>query len=108
MTYQLQMQDLCPSVDGAQMEDARRSIASFGPSPTFFLTPTPTMSGILIGDYHVFEPFASGSVGTVHYVTHTVTGKPYALKRIKRRHYHDERAIQNEIEILRTISHVSK
>ncbi|KAK3045926.1 Protein kinase [Extremus antarcticus] len=63
------------------------------------------MSGILIGDYHVFEPFASGSVGTVHYVTHTVTGKPYALKRIKRRHYHDERAIQNEIEILRTISH---
>ncbi len=108
MTYELQMQDLRPDVDRAQMEAARKSVACIGPGPAFYLTPTPTMSGIVIGNYHVFEPFASGSVGTMHYVTHTVTGKPYALKRIRRRNDHDERAIQSEINILRSISHVRK
>lgn len=108
MTYKLQMQDLRPSVDRAQMEEAQRSLTSLGPGPSFFLTPTPTMSATLMGNYYVFEPFACGSVGTVHFVTHSVTGKPYALKRIRRRHDQDGRAIQSEIDILRTISHVRR
>jgi serine/threonine protein kinase len=108
LTYALEMQNLLPEVDKAQIEEARKSAGYSGVGADFYLTPTPNMSAMLIGNYHVFEPFAFGSVGTVQYVTHAVTGRPFALKKMRRRNDHDRRAIENEIDILQKISHVSQ
>jgi hypothetical protein len=108
LTYALEMQNLSPEDNKAQIEEARKSTGCPGFGADFYLTPTPNMSGTLVGNYHVFAPFTSGSVGTVHYVTHTVTGKPYALKKMKQRNDRDRYAIENEIKILRDISHVSQ
>jgi hypothetical protein len=108
LTYALEMQNLLPEVDKAQIEEARKSAGCSGVGADFYLTPTPNMSAMLIGNYHVFEPFAFGSVGTVQYVTHAVTGRPFALKKMRRRNDHDRRAIENEIDILQKISHVSQ
>jgi len=108
LTYTLEMQNLLPEVNKAQIEEARKSAGCSGIGADFYLTPTPNMSGTLIGNYHVFEPFTSGSVGTVQYVTHAVTGRPFALKKMRRRNDHERRAIENEIVILQKISHVSQ
>ena len=107
LTYRLQMQELRPEIDRAQLDEARRSLGYVsGSGPSFFLTPTPAMPGNVVGDYLVFEPFASGSMGTVHFVTHLATGFPYALKKIKNRGQHDHDEIQNEVKLLRKIKHV--
>ncbi|KAK0302212.1 hypothetical protein LTR82_017953 [Friedmanniomyces endolithicus] len=105
LVYHLQIVDLSPEVDMARAKAAAEALGSSGPLPSFFLTPTPSMTGTLMGEYRVFEPFAAGSGGTVQYVTHTVSGKAYALKRMKQQFDSDRRAIRNEIDLLRSVSH---